>query len=140
MATNDRNARAREIIDRAFSRMGSEVKASKTTSNRADAAPMFVTDIDQDHGEHKPTGLRETRLTTIATSYGMFGDSGPWERLGSGDREWWRDTLSDVHAARVEVAALPHEHRQRVEDAIVDEECDLSDWPGIVRRAIEATR
>jgi hypothetical protein len=114
--------------------------ATKTTSNRADAAPMFVTDIDQDHGEHKPTGLRETRLTTIATSYGMFGDAGPWERLGKSEREWWRTILSDFHAARVEVAALPYERRRRVEEAIAEEDCDLSDWPLVVRRAIEATR
>jgi hypothetical protein len=114
--------------------------ATKTTSNRPDGFPMWVSDVEMDWGPSACPGLREVRTRTITTDYASYGSAGPWAKLPEADRHWWRDVLSDFHAARLQVAELPYEQRQRVEEAIADEDCDLSDWPGIVRRAIAIDR
>jgi hypothetical protein len=116
------------------------MQTTKTTTNRPGGFPTWVSDVKQDMGPGAAPGTREVKRRTIATDYASYGSAGPWARLGASDRAWWRATLEAFHAARVEVATLPYERRRRVEEAIAEEECELSDWPMVVRRAIEATR
>jgi hypothetical protein len=101
-------------------------------------APHYTTDIDQHQGVHD-TGLTITELVTIRTDYADHGQE-TWADLGESDRQWWHETLADLHAAEVELASLPADHRQAA-SVLQGERADddLEDAARIIRTAIEET-
>lgn len=100
-----------------------------------DSAPWLKTTVDQDRGPHS-SGARYTQLIDVITSYSDYSPVA-WETLGPDDREWWTDLLADIHAARVALAELPQEARERAEEKITDTDCDLEQCAGVIRRAVE---
>jgi hypothetical protein len=93
------------------------------------------TTIDQHIGNHS-SGGREMRLTDIVTRYTdyMTASDALASDLAPADRKWWEDTLSAIHAVRVEIAELDAEIRGRVEDAMgTNERVELEDLAGWMR-------
>jgi hypothetical protein len=103
-------------------------------------APDHRTTIDQHRGDHEATGLPIYQLTDVITSFSDYSQE-RWERLSADDREWWEATLADIHAARVELAELPYEHRNATEEGLEGEgQCDVDNYAALIRRAISTSR
>lgn len=98
-------------------------------------APMFATTIDQHVGVHQPTGLMETRLKEIRTSFTDHCEGKPsWDEMSSDEQQWWHSTLEDIHAATVELAECEPEIREEVNQIQFDG--DLEDYAAWLRREI----
>lgn len=96
--------------------------------------PRFKTTVDQDRGPHS-SGARYTQLIDVITDFSDYSQA-KWDELSSVDREWWTDRIEEIHEARVALAELPQETRSRAEDRITDEECDVDNAAGVIRRIV----
>lgn len=103
--------------------------------------PVEVTTIDQHRGIHAATGLTMTQLTDVRTSYSELCDES-WESQDAESRAYWSALVADCHAAAVELASLPADHRadaQAALDQACRHGCSADDIAGYTRSAIEQT-
>lgn len=99
-------------------------------------APSHSTRVDQHQWTDTASGMRMCKLTDVRTSFSDYSQDS-WDALSPTDREWWADTLADIHAARVELAELESERREAAQAIIDDQQCDdLENVAGVIRRAI----
>ena len=75
-------------------------------------ATCFKTTIDRDMGRHEATGLRITELHDVVTRFGDYSHDS-WEGQDEDAREWWNETLRDIHAAMIGLESIPAWQRQK---------------------------
>ena len=98
--------------------------------------PSHVTTIDQHRGDHS-SGTPYTQLKDISTLFSDYSEES-WESLDADGQQWWCDVLADLHAAEVELASLPADHRAAAREAVRHDD-DLQGAAGRIRAAVEAT-
>jgi hypothetical protein len=106
------------------------------TKDQAMPYPKHKTTIDQHRGIHDPSGLPIYALTDVVTDLSPYADRA-WDDLSADDREWWVDVTSAYHAARVALASLEADARERIQ-SIVEEDvaCELDNQALAIYHAI----
>ena len=99
--------------------------------------PCLSTTVDQHVGTHEPTGLPETRLTEVRTDISDYVSADDWNALADKDRRAATKDLYELHAARVDLASLPADDREKVQAEIEAAGCiDFTDIAPAIQRAI----
>lgn len=108
------------------------------TTMTTDKAPCFVTTIDQHQFDHEATGLPMMQYTDVRTDFADYFPDIDWDEVSEADRETYRDELTDIHAAVVELESLRVDERDAAKEHLSQE--GASDpWSAAdaIRRAIK---